>query len=221
MCRLLLNSPPNWKFSWVQELEKRSKACHSIDISEYSGNTIKWKFKSLHNCQKYELSFLYIIFPEKFRKTLRWYCFFMRSLRIGISRNSKSKFTLLNGKFPYLLADYDFEFSLRLKLFFLFLSAEGLSSRLKYWVLYWKYIFRFSIWFWLFLHRFVAVRISFAVYIFLAYCQLTAETLSEALKGGGGGWGRGVAYLFHLFQPCLMGGGGGLNWEVGLFNLGL
>ena len=47
---------------------------------------------------------------------------------------------------------------------------------------------------------------QFAVYIFLAYCQLIAETLSEALKGGGGGWERGVAYLF---QTCLMGGGGG------------
>ena len=43
--------------------------CHSVDISEYSGNTIKWNFKSLHNCQKYELSFLYTIFPGKFRKT--------------------------------------------------------------------------------------------------------------------------------------------------------
>ena len=31
----------------------------------------------------------------------------MRALRIGISRNSKPKFTLLKGKFPYLLADYD------------------------------------------------------------------------------------------------------------------
>ena len=120
MCRLLLNSPPNWKFSSIQELEKLSKVCHSVDISEYSGNTIKWNFKSLHNCQKYELSFLYIIFPEKFRKTLKLYCFSMHSLRIGISRNSKSKFTLLNGKFPYLLADYDFEFSLGLKLYFSF-----------------------------------------------------------------------------------------------------
>ena len=61
-------------------------------------------------------------------------------------------------------------------------------------------------------------RDQFAVYIFLAYCQLTAETLSEALKGGGGGWGRRWAYLF---QPCLMEGGGGrLNWEVSLFNNG-
>ena len=44
---------------------------------------------------------------------------------------------------------------------------------------------------------------QFAVYIFLAYCQLIAETLSEALKGGGGGWERGVAYLF---QTCLING---------------
>ena len=200
MCRLLLNSPPNWKFSWVQELEKRSKACHSIDISEYSGNTIKWKFKSLHNCQKYELSFLYIIFPEKFRKTLRWYCFFMRSLRIGISRNSKSKFTLLNGKFPYLLADYDFEFSLRLKLFFLFLSAEGLSSRLKYWVLYWKYIFRFSIWSWLFLHRFVDVGISLPFIYFLHTASWLRKPSVKPSKGAVGVGGELELIYFIYFN---------------------
>ena len=40
---------------------------------------------------------------------------------------------------------------------------------------------------------------QFAVYIFLAYCQLTAETLSEALKGGGGGGGEGELIYFKHF----------------------
>ena len=167
MCRLLLNSPPDWKFSCIRELEKRSKACHSIDIFEYSCNTIKWKFKSLHNCQKYELSFLYIIFPEKFRKTLRLYCFSMRSLRIGISRNSKSKFTLLNGKFPYLLADF---------------------------------FFCFSIWFWLFLHRFVAVGISLPFIYFLHSASWLRKPSVKPSKGAVGVGEEGeLIYFNHVW----------------------
>ena len=79
------------------------------------------------------------------------------------------------------------------------LSAEGLSSRLKYCVILLKVYFLF---FYLILIIPSSLRCrqdQFAVYIFLAYCQLTEETLSEALKGGGGGGGEGeLIYFKHV-----------------------
>ena len=74
-----------------------------------------------------------------------------------------------------------------------------MSSRLKYWVILLKVYFFF---FYLILIIPSSLRCrqdQFAVYIFLAYCQLIAETLSEALKGGGGVGGEGeLIYFKHV-----------------------
>ena len=74
-----------------------------------------------------------------------------------------------------------------------------MSSKLKYRVIVLKVYFSF---FYLILIIPSSLRYrqdQFAVYIFLAYCQLTAETLSEALKGGGGDGGEGeLIYFKHV-----------------------
>ena len=84
-----------------------------------------------------------------------------------------------------------------------------MSSRLKYWVILLKVYFSF---FYLILIIPSSLRCrqdQFAVYIFLTYCQLTAETISEALKGGGEGRGegeRGSLFISNIFDWA----GGGL-----------
>ena len=82
---------------------------------------------------------------------------------------------------------------------------------------YWKYIFRFSIRFWLFLHRFVAVGISLPFKYFLHTASWLRKPSVKPSKGAVGVGGEGeLIYFSHVWWRA----GRRLNWEVSLFNNG-